>query len=139
MTVSEHDDATKGVRPNVARQHLKALEPSTAEIGRPAGLDGSDSQARLYRKSNNTAARLCYLGHLLIEHRHGLIIGADLTAATGRAERECAIEMLRRLPGRGRGRTVAGDKGYDTKDFVADVRKMSRDLRPVGLLVGSDV
>jgi len=82
----------------------------------------TDPQARLYRKSNNTAARLCYLGHLLIEHRHGLIIDADLTHATGRAERECATEMLKRLPGRGRRRTVAGDKGYDTKDFVADVR-----------------
>ena len=82
----------------------------------------TDPQARLYRKSNNTAARLCYTGHLLIEHRHGLIMDADLTTATGRAERECAIEMLRRLPGRGRGRTVAGDKGYDTKDFVADSR-----------------
>jgi len=82
----------------------------------------TDPQARLYRKSNNTAARLCYLGHLLIEHRHGLIMDPDLTAATGRAERECAIDMLRRLPGRGRRRTVAGDKGYDTKDFVADSR-----------------
>ena len=51
----------------------------------------TDPQARLYRKSNNTAARLCYLGHLLIEHRHGLIIDADLTAATGRAERECRL------------------------------------------------
>ena len=82
----------------------------------------TDPEARLYRKSNNTGARLCYLGHLLIEHRHGLIIDADLTQATGRAERECATDMLKRLPGRGRGRTVAGDKGYDTKDFVADVR-----------------
>ena len=57
----------------------------------------TDAQARLSRTSNNTAARLCYLGHLLIEHRHGLIMDADLSAATGRAERECAIDMLRRL------------------------------------------
>ena len=82
----------------------------------------TDPEARLYRKSNNTGARLCYIGHPLIEHRHGLIIDADLTQATGRAERECATDMLKRLPGRGRGRTVAGDKGYDTKDFVADAR-----------------
>ena len=82
----------------------------------------TDPQARLYRKSNNTAAVLCYAGHLLIEHRYGLIMDADLTPATGRAERECATEMLRRLPGTARRRTVAGDKGYDTKDFVADVR-----------------
>ena len=82
----------------------------------------TDPDARLYRKSNNTAAQLCYVGHLLIEHRYGLIMDAELTAATGRAERECATEMLRRLPGSNRRRTVAGDKGYDTKDFVADVR-----------------
>ena len=82
----------------------------------------TDPQARLYRKSNNTAAQLCYAGHLLIEHRYGLIMDAELTLATGRAERDCATEMLRRLPGRHRRRTVAGDKGYDTKDFVADVR-----------------
>ena len=82
----------------------------------------TDPQARLYRKSNNPGAQLCYAGHLLIEHRYGLIADAELTLATGRAERDCAAEMLRRLPGTGRRRTVAGDKGHDTKDFVADVR-----------------
>ena len=76
----------------------------------------------MYRKSNNTGAQLCYAGHLLIEHRYGLIMDAELTLATGRAERERAAEMLRRLPGTGRRRTVASYKGYDTTDFVADVR-----------------
>jgi len=82
----------------------------------------TDPEARLYRKSNNTAAQLCYAGHLLIEHRHGLIMDADLTAATGFAERDCAADMLKRLPKSRRRRTVAGDKNYDTKGFVADVR-----------------
>lgn len=82
----------------------------------------TDREARLYRKSNNTAAQLCYAGHLLIEHRNGLIADADLTTATGYAERDCATEMLKRLPKRKRRRTVAGDKNYDTKGFVADVR-----------------
>jgi transposase len=82
----------------------------------------TDPDARLYRKSNNTAAQLCYAGHLLIEHRSALIIDAELTTATGFAERECAAEMLKRLPKRERRRTVAGDKNYDTKGFVADVR-----------------
>lgn len=82
----------------------------------------TDPEARLYRKSNNTAAQLCYAGHLLIEHRSALIIDAELTAATGYAERDCATEMLKRLPKHGRRRTVAGDKNYDTKQFVADVR-----------------
>ncbi len=82
----------------------------------------TDPEAMLYRKSNNTAATLCYAGHLLIEHRNGLITDADLTKATGYAEPDCAKTMLARLPKRKRRRTVAGDKNYDTKAFVADVR-----------------
>ena len=58
----------------------------------------TDPDARLYRKSNNTAAQLCYAGHLLIEHRSALIVDAELTAATGYAERDSATDMLKRLP-----------------------------------------
>ena len=82
----------------------------------------TDPDAMLFRKSNNAAAELSYMGHLLIENRSALIVDADLTQATGFAERDCATDMLRRLPKRARRRTVAGDKNYDTKDFVADVR-----------------
>ncbi len=82
----------------------------------------TDPDARLYRKSNNTAAHLCYAGHVLMENRSGLLVDAELTTATGYAERDAAAEMLGRLPKRARRRTVAGDKGYDTKGFVADVR-----------------
>ena len=82
----------------------------------------TDPEALLFRKSNAAAAELSYMGHLLIENRNGLIVDADLTQATGYAERDCATAMLGRLPGSGRRRTVAGDKGYDTNDFVADVR-----------------
>jgi Transposase DDE domain len=59
---------------------------------------------------------------LLIEHRSALIVDADLTFATGYAERDCVTDMLKRLPKRRRRRTVAGDKNYDTKAFVGDVR-----------------
>jgi transposase len=82
----------------------------------------TDPEARLYRKSNNTAATLCYSGHLLIEHRSALIVDAELTTADGYAERATALEMLARLPASKRRRTVAGDKNYDTKGFVADAR-----------------
>jgi transposase len=82
----------------------------------------TDPEAMLFRKSNNAAAELSYMGHLLIENRSGLIVDAELTQATGFAERDCATAMLRRLPTTKRRRTVAGDKNYDTKDFVADVR-----------------
>jgi transposase len=84
----------------------------------------TDPEARLARKSNATAAKLCYAGHLLMEHRNALIVDAELTAATGYAERDAAVEMLGRVPTRKRRRTVAGDKGYDTKGFVTDVRDL---------------
>jgi len=84
----------------------------------------TDPEARMARKSNATAAKLCYAGHLLMEHRNALLVDADLTEATGYAERATALEMLQRLPPMTRRRTVAGDKGYDTKDFVADVREL---------------
>ena len=84
----------------------------------------TDPEAMLFRKSNNAAAELSYMGHLLIENRSGLIIDAELTQATGYAERDCATDMLSRLPKRRRRRTIAADKNYDTKGFVADARKL---------------
>jgi transposase len=84
----------------------------------------TDPQARLYRKSHNTAATLCYSAHLLMEHRSALIVDAELTTADGYAERATALEMLARLPATKRRRTVAGDKNYDTKSFVADTRAL---------------
>ena len=59
-----------------------------------------------------------------MEHRNALIVDAELTTADGYAERATAIEMLTRLPQTARRRTVAGDKGYDTGGFVADVRAL---------------
>jgi Transposase DDE domain len=60
----------------------------------------------------------------VLEHRSALLVDAELTAATGYAERDCAIEMLERLPVTPRRRTVAGDKGYDAGDFVARARDL---------------
>jgi len=84
----------------------------------------TDPEARLYRKSANTAATLCYSGHLLMENRSALIVDAELTTADGYAERATAVEMLARLPAGARRRTVAGDKGYDTTGFIADARRL---------------
>jgi transposase len=83
----------------------------------------TDPDARLYKKAQGREARLGYLGHVLMEHRSGLIVKAVVTPATGRAERDAAIAMLGDLPGEHR-ITVAGDKGYDTREFVATVRSM---------------
>jgi transposase len=84
----------------------------------------TDPEALMARKSNATAAKLSYAGHLLMEHRNALIVDIELTQATGYAERDTALEMLRRLPTTTRRRTVAGDKAYDTKAFVADIREL---------------
>jgi IS5 family transposase len=63
------------------------------------------------------------LGHALIEHRSGLIVKTTVTPATGRGERDAALVMIATLPGAAR-ITVAADKGYDTRDFVAELRHM---------------
>src|SRR3954471_2876068 len=84
----------------------------------------TDPEARLYRKSTNTAATLCYSGHLLMENRSALIVDAELTTADGYAERATALQMLDRLPKTARRRTIAGDKGYDTRGFIDQARSL---------------
>ena len=69
----------------------------------------TDADSRLYRKSKNTEAILCYMGHVLMENRNGLAVDARLTQATGTAEREAAVEMLSDLPGEAR-KSVGADK-----------------------------
>ena len=86
----------------------------------------TDPDARLYNERSHGEARLAYLGHLLIENRHGLIVDAMATHADGNAEREAAmLDAARRQRRRGpRRRTVGADKAYDTRDFVATVREL---------------
>jgi hypothetical protein len=67
---------------------------------------------------------LCFAGQLLMEHRNALIVDAELSLATGYAERDCAAGMLVGLPASRRRRTVAGDKGSDTHGFVAQTRQL---------------
>src|ERR687891_596731 len=86
----------------------------------------TDPDARLYRRSNQAESRLAYLGHLLIENRHGLIVDAMATHADGHAEREAATLMMhdqwQRAPWRRR--TLGADKGYDDPQFVALMREL---------------
>jgi transposase len=83
----------------------------------------TDPDALLARKSDGKESKLSYSGNLLIENRNGLIVSAEVLAATGTAERDAALAMLEQIPGRQRV-TVGGDKGFDTKDFVAECRHM---------------
>lgn len=84
----------------------------------------SDPDARLYRKSHGSEAKLCFIGHVLMENRTGLPVAAMVTEASGTAERSAAEAMLRRKAGNGR-ITVGADKGYDTKDHVEALRKLN--------------
>jgi len=84
----------------------------------------TDPDARLYKKGGGHEAKLAYLGHLLTENRHGLIVDTAVTAATGTAERDAAIVMLGELPLTSRRVTVGADKLYDTREWVATVRRM---------------
>ena len=81
----------------------------------------TDPDARLFKKAKGQEAKLCYLGHVLMENRNGLVVDSELTHATGTAEREAALSMVKELPGTRR-LTLGGDKNYDVKAFVEDLR-----------------
>jgi transposase len=84
----------------------------------------TDPDARLFKKTTGSEAKLAYLGHLLMENRHGLIVDALVSAASGTAERDAAIVMLGELPLTSRRITVGADKLFDTRDFVHRTRTM---------------
>ena len=84
----------------------------------------TDPEARLARKGKGKEARLSFSGHVLMENRNGLVVNACTTQATGTCEREAAAEMLRETTGKRRV-TVGADKGFDTKAFVKECRKIN--------------
>jgi transposase len=84
----------------------------------------TDPDARLFRKGRGKEAKLCHMGHLLMENRNGLIVDAMLTPATGTAERDAAEAMLGRQTGRHRA-SLGADKGYDAVSFVTRVRALN--------------
>jgi IS5 family transposase len=81
----------------------------------------TDTDLRLFKKTKGSEAKLAYQGHVLMENRNGLVVNALLTKASGTAEREAALAMLQQRAQKKRV-TMGGDKGYDTRDFVADLR-----------------
>jgi len=84
----------------------------------------TDPDARLYRKSPGTGAVLCFMGHALMENRHGLVVQGDLTQADGHAERKAAMDMIHsHSPGSTRRLTLGADEAYDSADFVRDLRQ----------------
>ena len=81
----------------------------------------TDPEARLYKKSPGSEAKLCYMGHVEMENRNGLAVNSRLTQAHGRAEPSAALEMVEEIPGLRRV-TLGADKGYDRKEFVRELR-----------------
>jgi hypothetical protein len=79
--------------------------------------------ARPARKSNGQAPKLCYAGHVVMENRHGLAVAATTMLATGTAERDAGEAMMAGLDRAARG-TLGADKNYDTRDFVAAMRRL---------------
>ena len=88
----------------------------------------TDPDARLYRKGRGMEARLCYIGHGLIENRSGLIVDGRLTRVSGHAERLAALDMMEPWAHRSRAITLGADKGYDAAHFVEELRTII--LRP---------
>ena len=82
-----------------------------------------EPQAKLFRKGKGQPAKLYYMGHVLMEHRLGLPVDVEFTEADGYAERAAAIRLIKRQPPRV-ARTLAADKAYDTREFVAECRKL---------------
>ena len=115
----------KAVRKNNANRPKGPRNPEVNFHGHRRSNDThestTDPQARMYRKNGRTEARLGYLGHVLMDNRHGLVVDTRVTAAGSRAERDAALEMIAPRAG-GRRLTLAGDKGYDTRAFVRSLR-----------------
>jgi hypothetical protein len=84
----------------------------------------TDPEARLYRKGPGKEAKLCFIGHALMENRHGLFVDACLTQADGHAERIAAFHMIEPRADRPRAITLGADKAYDAEDFVNELRTM---------------
>jgi hypothetical protein len=118
----------------------KSFRPKDGS-GKPAGQGGevdfrgqkrknethestTDPDARLWTKSRGSEAKLSYMGHVMMENRNGLLVETFLTEANGRAERDAALLMAEAVP-QGKRVTLGGDKNYDTREFVQELRGMN--------------
>ena len=85
----------------------------------------SDPDAMLYRKGSGMEARLCFIGHALMENRNGLFVDARLTRVSGHAERLAALDMIEPRADRAQSITLGADKGFDAADFVMELREIN--------------
>ena len=85
----------------------------------------TDPDALLYRKGPGMEAKLCFIGHALMENRHGLFVDTRLTRVSGHAERLAAFDMIEAHADRPKPITLGGDKGFDAADFVMELREIN--------------
>jgi len=123
---------------------MKSVKPKTSGSEPPAGggrntdtdfrgdkrsndthASTSDPDAKLYRKGPGMEAKLCFIGHALMENRHGLIVDTRLTRVSGHAERLAALDMIGPRANRPGAVTLGGDKGFDAADFVMELREIN--------------
>jgi transposase len=114
-----HDDDSQGPGRNAERSFHK--EKRSNETHRST----TDPDARLYKKGDGQPAKLCYIGHALMENRHGLAVGGGISQATGTAEREAALDLIDGRRRRRRRITLGADKAYDVAQFVHNLRERS--------------
>lgn len=81
----------------------------------------TDPESRLFTKGSGQEAKLYFTGHVVMENRNGLAVRGCVTQATGKAEREAALDLIEEIPRRTRS-TLGADKGYDVADFVEGLR-----------------
>jgi transposase len=88
-------------------------------------ISASDPDAMLYRKGAGMEAKLCFIGHALMENRYGLFVDTRLTRVSGHAERLAALDMIGPRADRPNAITLGGDRGYDAADFVMELREIN--------------
>ncbi|ESY62555.1 transposase [Mesorhizobium sp. LNHC232B00] len=127
----------KSVKPKDGSGEDSSGEPPAQDDGRNTEADfhgqkrsnemhasTTDPDARLYRKGQGKEAKLCFMGHGLMENRHGLLVDACLTLADGHAERVAALHMIEPCADPPRAITLGADKAYDAEDFINELRSM---------------
>lgn len=113
------DDDSQGAGRNAERNFHKEKRSNDTH------QSTTDPQARLYKKGDGQPAKLCYMGHALMENRHGLAVGGGISQATGTAERQTALALIDARRRRKRRITLGADKAYDVERFVHELRDRS--------------
>jgi len=118
----------KGEKPEERPQQDDAPKNPTVDFrgekrSNPTHQSSTDPEARLARKSSGEGAKLCFQWSVLMENRCGLLVDMELTQATGTAEREAALAMLKRNKSKSRRISLGADKGYDCQQLVEQLRQ----------------